>query len=1347
MRFGSAGSLPVPLPVVLEEESIRLRGASNPALPKKWEVKPEDVTNVRAVIERIEAAFVPPLFEPPQEGADPRTALADALNNLLEELWKRKLWFSSASAFALELPQYTKLAPPDSFPEDEVFNLNRQMLDVVCRGDLKSAVDVQLSAVIKKIHEAPPRAALCISGGGIRSATFALGVLQGLAKCRLLDKFDFLSTVSGGGYVGSWLSSWIRRNDYGVRGVSEELHASTDSKTNPQSAPVEHLREYSNYLTPKLGGLSADTWTLIGIYLRNLLLNWLVIIPLLIGVLTVPRLMTAAVLSSAPDAWGVDTGDWWSKAASTIRSVAGRAHIAGVEPGSFELNAKIWIAFLVGGFALLLAFGYLARARPVSEREEQNPRRTNGDFILKCVAPIFVAAICFNLAWAWYQTPAILKGHRRDVPPLIVFLALGASIALASWSVYNNRSKRVIHTRRLRDEKDTDRRMEAEMGAAAISSGVAGILFWAAAKIFPDPVSPLATLTITHWPLERHIGLNAVTEWYVCFGVPLVFLILFLQCALFVGFSSRRNEDYDREWWARAASWVLIGGVVWIVLSLVTIFGPVALYLLPKTLAALGGAAGLFSLVAGSSDKTTAKGQGQRSIKDKALDAALGLAIPLFLLLILAAISLGTTTIIAHAKGTPAIAGGSIDNAITRASLTERRQQRIDPKTQSTTRLTEKPFVDNWEIRSLEHLNIVHRTDLLEAMVVIIACIGGALLISLFIGVNAFSMHSMYRNRLIRAYLGASRGHRKPNLFTGFDPQDNLAMHMLRPEMLWAYSFVEFDNFAKTLVPPAIGPLQPSAYAFLWRLLDSNDSQPVLRQFVDDKKERHKAMEVLFENINAILDRYDLPAAWTAFTTSPADELLPAESHDRLRSLKNRQFLDEHFGDDIYPHPMPLLCSNDVLDRHGLLERIRTHPNSDLAANAVWEKLSEPEQMSVNRNLPDELDAALSGFNRVIRGSDLATTLPFSRNVLGADDRAPYTFDKNRKIHKFLENRLLIDKQFPELAPLRPSCPMHVVNVALNLVSGEKLAWQERKAESFTFTSAHSGSLQVGYRDTTKYGQISLGTAVTISGAAASPNMGYHSSPALALVMTLFNVRLGWWLGNPGVAGNTTYEKKNPSSSIGPLINEALGNTNDRYPYVYLSDGGHFDNLGLYEMVLRRCRYIVVSDAGSDSDFKLEDLGNAIRKIRIDLGINIKIDEFQLIARNKNESAKYCAVGNIQYSDVDGPDTKPGTLVYLKPVFYEKGEGVPKDIFNYAQQNPEFPHESTADQFFSESQFESYRALGEYAVSEICQNLPRKADFEDFLKAAKLHSAPENKVVPKKKGAEGRRAAQGPTAP
>jgi hypothetical protein len=312
-----------------------------------------------------------------------------------------------------------------------------------------------------------------------------------------------------------------------------------------------------------------------------------------------------------------------------------------------------------------------------------------------------------------------------------------------------------------------------------------------------------------------------------------------------------------------------------------------------------------------------------------------------------------------------------------------------------------------------------------------------------------------------------------------------------------------------------------------------------------------------------------------------------------------------------------------------------------------------------------------------------------------------------------------------KMGDLSPEKPLHMLNGALNLVKGQQLAWQERKAESFTMNRLHCGCFKVGYRPSPEYGEaITLGTAMAISGAAANPNMGYHSSPVLGLLMTLFNVRLGWWLGNPGAPGATTWRRKGPRYSVGPLFSEAIGNTTDQYKYVNLSDGGHFENLGLYEMVLRRCHYIVVSDGGEDPECSFADLGEAVRKIRIDFGIPIEFDKMTIYPRSAIDTLKApghnCAIGRILYSAVDG-DAPDGVIVYIKPECY--GDE-PRDIYEYFKTNPTFPHESTADQFFSESQFESYRMLGAYTMGKLCTDCD--GDFRAFICGIlKNHLQPE----------------------
>ena len=140
----------------------------------------------------------------------------------------------------------------------------------------------------------PPLSALCISGGGIRSATFALGAIQAMAREGILDGFDYLSTVSGGGFIGSWLTAWIHRAG-GLGSIGPQLSGSAPPSGPEAIDPVRHLREYNNYLTPSLGIFSADTWTLVATVARNILLNWLVIVPLLMATLMLPRVLFSVI--------------------------------------------------------------------------------------------------------------------------------------------------------------------------------------------------------------------------------------------------------------------------------------------------------------------------------------------------------------------------------------------------------------------------------------------------------------------------------------------------------------------------------------------------------------------------------------------------------------------------------------------------------------------------------------------------------------------------------------------------------------------------------------------------------------------------------------------------------------------------------------------------------------------------------------------------------------------------------------------------------------------------------------------------------------------------------------------
>jgi predicted acylesterase/phospholipase RssA len=309
-----------------------------------------------------------------------------------------------------------------------------------------------------------------------------------------------------------------------------------------------------------------------------------------------------------------------------------------------------------------------------------------------------------------------------------------------------------------------------------------------------------------------------------------------------------------------------------------------------------------------------------------------------------------------------------------------------------------------------------------------------------------------------------------------------------------------------------------------------------------------------------------------------------------------------------------------------------------------------------------------------------------------------------------------------------------VINVTLNRTSGKDTARAERMGAPFTITPLHCGAANLrkdakqppagAFVRTAQYAGgrekdrgrndarngISLGTAMTISGAAVSPNMGYNSSPFTAFLMTLFNVRLGAWLPNPGRKNTRNGAKpaelmrqSGPKNAIPTMLQELTGQSDDTGDYVYLSDGGHFDNLGLYEMLRRRCKYIVVVDAGADPENACFDLGHALEIARIDMGVQVEF--ITPVTLGESKLSEHGAFADIFYPpEADGGESSEGSLIYLKPWL---PAGLPVDLQAYKKTNDKFPNTPTPDQFFTESDFEAYRHLGEY-LTNVMLRTPQK---------------------------------------
>jgi hypothetical protein len=993
---------------------------------------------------------------------------AEILRKEFEEIWGKPSAPDGRSEAALRDYQAAHDAYKEAATQKKQTALNNDY-EVVLEKE-QSALDACYKEALRK-----DQAALCLSGGGIRSAAFALGVLQALAKKGLLTKFHYLSTVSGGGYIGGFLTRWIheevvKQHDSQPKaadGVQAEL-ADGARPGFPEPGPIQWLREYSNFLTPRTGFASADTWSAAVLWIRNTLINWFVFLPAFLFAVAIPNLLLASVLVIAPRVADilllVSVLLIAAAAYSTARELpshkmppladAGRVRWRVAAP---SLLASVLLPLALAPYLPIYGEVPVSGGLGLIDLISSYSGTPRDGLVAGIVGAAVVAGgLMIGYVAAWLTSPG--QGFFINLPTwtigaLVSGSAVGAAallVSLADRSCGEGADPTFCNWRGIL--------YVSLLPFGIVVSQLLLTIFYTAFRIIPekpDPETPEGSSAdgaerISHTPgtlpVNASRDIARATQTPAAASQPLI------------------SPDLDREWLARLSAVKLRAGAVAVAFTALALIGPVlflghSLDIKDWLLGLLGSASGATAVFGGKAAKT---GDGTPAGWRKALtfNRIVLIATLLFLALLIIFLSAAENSLamwIARSLGE-----GSLSNFV------------------------------------LSHLLIIVTAWLVLAYT------------SSKINVNRFSLNALYRNRLGRAFLGAPRGNnRKQDPFTQLDPADSVRMGELR------YS-------AEAVEGPA-------------------------------------------------------------------------------------------------------------------------------------------------------------------------------RRVL-----------------------------FP------------VVNLALNLVGTERLAWQERKAHSFIVTPLACGSPALGPLEPGETGEapgayvsseqyagreredrfpgegISLATAMAISGAAASPSMGYNSSPATAFLMTLFNVRLGAWLPNPGYWDFTPGEMQRsaPTNALRPFLSELSGQTNDRAPNIYLSDGGHFENLGLYEMVRRRCRYIVVTDAGCDPKCHFEDLGNAIRKVMADLdGVAITFDQLRISPRNDgvDPSIDY-ALGSIDYGNGE-----EGYLLYIKPSYFSGRASV--DVRSYANLHDAFPHESTADQWFSESQFESYRRLGDMSVSRLLESYSG-GGMRDFFNAA-----------------------------
>jgi hypothetical protein len=272
--------------------------------------------------------------------------------------------------------------------------------------------------------------------------------------------------------------------------------------------------------------------------------------------------------------------------------------------------------------------------------------------------------------------------------------------------------------------------------------------------------------------------------------------------------------------------------------------------------------------------------------------------------------------------------------------------------------------------------------------------------------------------------------------------------------------------------------------------------------------------------------------------------------------------------------------------------------------------------------------------------------------------------------------------------------PYLLMNATLNLTAARDLQGYRRQSEIFLLSKCYTGSERTGYIATNAYNPpIELGRAMTISGAALTSVMGTQGSLAESFACTILGIRLGYWLRNPIDMAKTLTKR---SWNWKNLYYELFRYTDSRDSHVYLSDGGHCgDNLGLLALLQRKTKLIIASDAECDPEHVFNSLNNSIRRAYVDYNIKIHISLDELTPDDNGLTRKHYAIGRIIYPD--RPWQKSWLLIIKNTLTGQESS----PIRNYLKKSPDFPHETTADQFFTEEQFEVYRSLGREACMEI----------------------------------------------
>ncbi|MEU3909967.1 patatin-like phospholipase family protein [Streptomyces sp. NPDC029721] len=384
---------------------------------------------------------------------------------------------------------------------------------------------------------------------------------------------------------------------------------------------------------------------------------------------------------------------------------------------------------------------------------------------------------------------------------------------------------------------------------------------------------------------------------------------------------------------------------------------------------------------------------------------------------------------------------------------------------------------------------------------------------------------------------------------------------------------------------------------------------------------------------------------------------------------------------------------------------------------SIWWKAGVPIALVVLSLVIDQTTFSLHPFYR----QRLASAFAVRRAVLKGGSVGALPYDYNREptpLHPYAER---VDG-FPQ-----------VIFAASAAVSLRNRTAPGRPAVPFTFASDYCGGPDTGWVRTDTLQKtapeligrdLTVQSAVAVSGAAFASAMGSQTM-FMERLLALSNIRLGTWVPNPLYIAELA--KYGPDRIMPRLprvrrlryqLQELVGWFPDTTPLLLCTDGGHFDNLGLVEMLRLRCRTVYVIDATGDTPPLATTLAQAVTLAYEELGVKITFNreegrnlldlvpgsgkplspETPMAALNTRFSATCVVRGTIEYPEEiefspGTPRTTKGTIIFVKATLTPD---MPEDLLSYALREPAFPRQATFDQWFDHAQFDAYRALGHH---------------------------------------------------